>query len=124
MGNIQIDEVDEEHSVDFIDELLNGVEVVTPDSNIDIASSASFVSSLRTEQPCLRLMIAANRRHGSDGLIDRRENGCGAHGDIAILVQTRSKRKSRAETRLTGLLVRPVGIEPTTYGLEVRCSIR
>ena len=123
MGDVQIDEVDKEHGVDFVDELFDGIEIVTSDGDINVASGMSFMPSLRTEQPCLRLMIAANRRHSSDGLIDRRENGCGAHGDIAILVQTRSKRKSRAETRLTGLLVRPVGIEPTTYGLEVRCSI-
>lgn len=31
-------------------------------------------------------------------------------------------RKTAIE--LLNLLARPVGLEPTTYGLEVRCSIR
>ena len=66
MGDVQIDEVDKEHGVDFVDELFDGIEIVTSDGDINVASGMSFMPSLRTEQPCLRLMIAANRRHSSD----------------------------------------------------------
>lgn len=51
MGNVQIDKVDEKDGIDFVDELFNGIKIITPDRDIDIASGMGIAPSLRAKEP-------------------------------------------------------------------------